>query len=205
MRRELPRPLLVRVVGAVDHPKLVVVVMVEKGGFGAAGRRAGGEEDLRGVLPPEGLLSTIARNAGLIRAFASRDNTDMTTSPSLARPEIQAELISEALGSASVGFLVWDDHRRYIAANAAACEILGTTLEELLGQEVGGHTVEGLEAIDDGARERLRHRQGRGAAVRRPRAGRGLLRDVHDEDRRHAVHGDGDRPGRCSRAALGHL
>lgn len=73
----------------------------------------------------------------------------MTTSPSLARPEIQAELIAEALGSASVGFLVWDDNRRYIAANAAACEILGTTLEALLGQGVGGQTVEGLEAIDE--------------------------------------------------------
>lgn len=73
----------------------------------------------------------------------------MTTSLSLARPEIQAELISEALGSASVGFLVWDDHRRYIAANAAACEILGTTLEELLGQEVGGHTEKGLQSIDE--------------------------------------------------------
>jgi PAS domain-containing protein len=73
----------------------------------------------------------------------------MTTSPSLARPEIQAELISEALGSASVGFLVWDEHRRYIAANAAACEILGTTLEELLGKPVGGQTVEGAEAIED--------------------------------------------------------
>ena len=73
----------------------------------------------------------------------------MTTSPSIARPEIQAELISEALASASVGFLVWDDHRRYVAANAAACEILGTTLEELLGQEVGGHTEEGLESMDN--------------------------------------------------------
>jgi PAS domain-containing protein len=73
----------------------------------------------------------------------------MTTSASLARPEIQAELIAEALGSASVGFLVWDDHRRYIAANAAACEILGTTLEELLGQDVGAHTVEGAAAVDE--------------------------------------------------------
>ena len=73
----------------------------------------------------------------------------MTTSPSLARPEIQAELISEALGSASVGFLVWDEHRRYIAANPAACEILGTTLAELLGQEVGAHTVEGIESMDE--------------------------------------------------------
>jgi len=71
----------------------------------------------------------------------------MTTSPSLARPEIQAELIAEALGSASVGFLVWDEERRYIAANAAACEILGTTLETLLGQQVGGHTIVGGEAV----------------------------------------------------------
>jgi len=72
----------------------------------------------------------------------------MTTSPSLARPEIQSQLISEALGSASVGFLVWDEHRSYIAANAAACEILGTTLEELLGQ-VGGHTIESPEAVEE--------------------------------------------------------
>ena len=73
----------------------------------------------------------------------------MTTSPSLGQPEIQAELISEALSSASVGFLVWDEDRRYVAANAAACEILGTTLDELLGQRVGGHTVEGVDAVDE--------------------------------------------------------
>jgi PAS domain-containing protein len=73
----------------------------------------------------------------------------MSTSPSLARPEIQAELISEALASASVGFLVWGENRRYIAANAAACEILGTTLEELLGREVGAQTLEGAEAVDE--------------------------------------------------------
>jgi PAS domain-containing protein len=72
--------------------------------------------------------------------------------PSLARPEIQAELIAEALLSASVGFLVWDEDRRYIAANRCACEILGTTLERLLGQPVGSHTVEGIEAIDDAVR-----------------------------------------------------
>jgi PAS domain-containing protein len=73
----------------------------------------------------------------------------VATSPSLARPEIQAELIAEALGSASVGFLVWDEHRRYVAANAAACDILGTTVGELLGRQVGGHTIEGLDAADE--------------------------------------------------------
>ena len=73
----------------------------------------------------------------------------VTTTSSLGTAEIQSELISEALLSASVGFLVWDEDRRYIAANPAACDILGTTLDELLGQSVGGHTVEGLEAMDE--------------------------------------------------------
>jgi PAS domain-containing protein len=66
--------------------------------------------------------------------------------PALADPNIQAELLLEALRSASVGFLVWDEQRRYIAANDAACEILGTTLSELLGETVGGHTTSG--AVD---------------------------------------------------------
>jgi PAS domain-containing protein len=73
----------------------------------------------------------------------------MTKPPPHARPEIQAELISEALSSASVGFLVWDEDRCYIAANAAACDILGTTLEELLGQEVGAHSTAGLDALGE--------------------------------------------------------
>lgn len=95
----------------------------------------------------------------------------MTTAPSLARPEIQAELISEALGSASVGFLVWDEHRRYVAANAAACEILGTTLEQLLGQQVGAQTVEGLESVD----EALATGFASGKAVVKPFDGRGPI------------------------------
>lgn len=73
----------------------------------------------------------------------------MTPSPSIAQPEIQAALISEALTSAGVGFLVWDENLRYIAANAAACEILGTTLAELLGQKIGGHTIAGAEALEE--------------------------------------------------------
>jgi PAS domain-containing protein len=72
------------------------------------------------------------------------------TDPSaLALPEIQAQLISETLLGAKVGLLVWDDHRRYIAANPAACEILGTGLDELLGQLVGEHTVKGGEAMEE--------------------------------------------------------
>lgn len=70
----------------------------------------------------------------------------------LARPEIQTELIADALRSASVGLLVWDENRRYIAANARACELLGTTLEELLGDRVGGHTEDGDPATADALR-----------------------------------------------------
>ena len=69
-------------------------------------------------------------------------------SDALAQPEIQAQLLAEALLGASVGLLVWDEDRRYVAANAAACEILGTTLDELLGQRVGDHTPQGTEAVD---------------------------------------------------------
>jgi PAS domain-containing protein len=95
----------------------------------------------------------------------------VTASPSLARPEIQAELIAEALGSASVGFLVWDEHRRYVAANAAACDILGTTLEELLGRQVGAHTLEGLDSVD----EALASGFASGRAVVQRSAGRGPI------------------------------
>jgi PAS domain-containing protein len=72
----------------------------------------------------------------------------VTGTSSLGRPEIQSELIADALLSASVGFLVWDDDRQYIAANQAACEILGTTLDELLGQRMGGHTIEGMDGAE---------------------------------------------------------
>ena len=66
--------------------------------------------------------------------------------------EIQARLLSEALLGAQVGFLVWDDDRRYIAVNDAACEILGATREQILGQQVGGHSIE----VEDLLQEALR-------------------------------------------------
>jgi PAS domain-containing protein len=66
---------------------------------------------------------------------------------SLATPEIQASLLSEAIAGARVGFLVWDEDRRYIAANRCACEILGCTLEQLIGAPVGAHTEGGDEAV----------------------------------------------------------
>jgi PAS domain-containing protein len=82
------------------------------------------------------------------------------THASLAAPEIQATLIAEALVSAKVGFLVWDETRRYIAANSRACELLGTTLETLIGSEVGSRTVDAdgvVEAVvrAEGGRGRI--------------------------------------------------
>ena len=95
----------------------------------------------------------------------------MTTSPPLGTPEIQSALISEALTSASVGFLVWDEDRRYIAANLAACEILGTTLDRLLGQRVGEHTISGLDSIDAA----LASDFSTGTAIVQPLDGRGPI------------------------------
>ena len=37
----------------------------------------------------------------------------------LIAPHVQATLLAEAIQTAEVGFLVWDDDRHYIAANAS--------------------------------------------------------------------------------------
>jgi PAS domain S-box-containing protein len=71
----------------------------------------------------------------------------------LASPELQATLLAEAIGSADVGFVVWDDDRHYIAVNDRACELLGCTREELLGSRVGERTVAGDEAVESVVRE----------------------------------------------------
>jgi PAS domain-containing protein len=79
----------------------------------------------------------------------------------LADAEIQLTLLGEAVASANVGFLVWDEDRHYIAANACACEILGCTLEQLLGSVVGGQTPEGDEMVE----RTVRGEGGRGEIV----------------------------------------
>jgi PAS domain S-box-containing protein len=66
----------------------------------------------------------------------------------LADAQIQATLLAEAMAEAEVGVVVWDDDRHYVAANRKACELIGCTLEELLGSEVGSHTDEAEERIE---------------------------------------------------------
>lgn len=77
----------------------------------------------------------------------------------LADAQIQATLLTEAIGAAEVGVVVWDDDRNYVAANRKACELIGCTLEELLGSQVGSHTSGADETIDQVIRGRVTHGQ----------------------------------------------
>jgi PAS domain S-box-containing protein len=73
----------------------------------------------------------------------------------LADEQIQATLLAEAMAAAEVGVVVWDDDRHYVAANRKACELIGCTIEELLGSEVGSHTPDGEATIEQAIRSRL--------------------------------------------------
>jgi PAS domain S-box-containing protein len=73
----------------------------------------------------------------------------------LANAQIQATLLAEAMAAAEVGVVVWDDDRHYVAANRKACELIGCTLEELLGSEVGSHTPGAEETIEQVIRGRV--------------------------------------------------
>ena len=56
-------------------------------------------------------------------------------------PLVQLALLGEAVTAADgVGVFVWDDDRRYVAVNDAACELVGVTREELLAMRVGDMT-----------------------------------------------------------------
>jgi PAS domain S-box-containing protein len=67
----------------------------------------------------------------------------------LSIPHVQSALLAEAVRHALVGVLVWDDDRRYVAANDKACEILGCTVEELIGSTVGARTEDGDATVED--------------------------------------------------------
>jgi PAS domain-containing protein len=68
---------------------------------------------------------------------------------------VQQTLLGEAVATAAVGFILWDDDRRYVAANAAACELLGCSLDELIGSTVGMRTRGGTEVVADVVRSPL--------------------------------------------------
>jgi PAS domain-containing protein len=78
----------------------------------------------------------------------------------LTNPHVQEAILGEAAAGATVGIIVWDDTRCYVAANAAACALLGCTLEEIIGATVGNRTPDGSEMVErvvrgEGLRGRL--------------------------------------------------
>jgi PAS domain-containing protein len=69
------------------------------------------------------------------------------TPQALLAPEIQATLMAEAMATATVGFLIWDDDRHYIAANKTACRMLGCSIAEIVGSVVGSRTTDGDQVV----------------------------------------------------------
>jgi PAS domain-containing protein len=56
------------------------------------------------------------------------------------------------LGEASdcledVAILVWDEERNYVAANRAACQLIGRTRAEILKMKVGDLSEDGVDAL----------------------------------------------------------
>jgi PAS domain-containing protein len=51
----------------------------------------------------------------------------------------QQTLLGDAVEHGDVGVMVWNEERRYVAINRAACTILGVAREEMLGARVGDH------------------------------------------------------------------
>ena len=56
----------------------------------------------------------------------------------LSNEAVQQTLLGDAAEHADVGILVWNEERRYVAANARACELVGVSREQLLAGRVGG-------------------------------------------------------------------
>jgi PAS domain-containing protein len=62
----------------------------------------------------------------------------------------QQTLLGDAAEHAEIGVMVWNEERRYVAVNTAACELLGASREALLGARVGDHnrTEAGRAALE---------------------------------------------------------
>ena len=55
----------------------------------------------------------------------------------LSNEAVQQTLLGDAAEHANVGVMVWNEERRYVAANACACRLIGVTREALLAGHVG--------------------------------------------------------------------
>jgi len=59
------------------------------------------------------------------------------SSSTRAHTLFQQTLLGDAAEHAEVGVLVWNEERRYVAVNTAACRMIGATRAELLAGQVG--------------------------------------------------------------------
>ena len=86
--------------------------------------------------------------------------------PNRANPLVQATLLGEALESARVAAILFDDDRNCVAANAYACELTGFTRAELLDRLVDvGPAFEEIVADRSAGRTELRRKDGTAVAV----------------------------------------
>lgn len=74
---------------------------------------------------------------------------------------VQEALLGQASAAAGVGILVCDDTLRYVAANSAACKLLGYTRDQLLQLRVADVVERPSGGLLDAAREvadgKIRH------------------------------------------------
>jgi PAS domain S-box-containing protein len=76
----------------------------------------------------------------------------------------QVALLGEAADCLEgVAVFVWDDDRRYVTVNDAACRIVGRSRDELLGMRVGDMTPDRASPLFD---EMVRHHGPRSGTLR---------------------------------------
>jgi PAS domain S-box-containing protein len=87
--------------------------------------------------------------------------------PNRANPLVQATLLGEALESARVAAVLFDDDRNCVAANAYACELMGYTRSELLERlvDLGADFDEIVARRRSAGRTELRRKDGTTVAV----------------------------------------
>ena len=160
-------------------------------------RRAGRSSGRR--PPPSPSPSRTSRRSGLIRSCPGRTHPRSAHAHGMPEPSVarasprygQARSVIEPslIDEASVAVVVADDDRRYVDANAAACDLLGISHDELIGmrvEEITGTPADAIEKVWAGLPPRRRpgrhvpHSEPRRAAQhalhrhrrRRPRAPR---------------------------------
>ena len=91
------------------------------------------------------------------------------TNPGVGHELIQRNLLGDAIDSGPVAVFVADEHQRYLAVNAYACELLGYTREEMLELRVVDVAVN--QGAPDDYAEMMRSRSHVGLTILRRKDG----------------------------------